>query len=219
MLFALAGPPARAQDGDPAPAAPTSPVVRGVSWDVTGGGVPTSGALIHAQAGFPGLPTVAYHHSLRRGFSIGGLVGFDYGFFRPRSGFFEGLMLAVPMRWTIHRDGPWSAGLEARPGLLLGLYDGLGVGLMASVAGHATYALEHRLLVGGGLEIPLLLDVRSGGNLGTRLIVPVLVGPVAELHISPPLGLTVDMKVGAHLSSDAGARFAMKLMVGAVYRL
>jgi len=184
-----------------------------------GGGVPTSGALIHAEAGFPGLPTVAYHHSLRRGFSVGGVIGLDYGHYRPSKGFFEALLVAAVARWTLHRDTEWSVGLKAQPGLVLGFYDGANVGIAATVAGQATYTLEHRLIVGGGVEVPLLLDIPTRRGRSTRFVVPILVGPVAEFHVTPPLGITVDAKTGVHLSTDDGARFGLKLMLGAVYRI
>lgn len=217
LLVLTSSPGVLAQEG-PSDAPAPSPVVRGLSWDVMGGGVPTSGALVHAEAGFSGLPTVAYHHSLRRGFSIGGLVGFDYGHYRPRRGFFESLVIAAPLRWTLFRDSDWSAGLRADPGLRLAFFDGTDVGLMVNISGHAAYTLEHRIIVGGGIELPVLLNIPTRSGRSTSFAVPVLVGAIAEFHVAPPLGLTVDMKLGPHIATS-GVRVGLKMMLGAVYRL
>lgn len=200
------------------PSPPTSSTVRGLSWDILGGGVPTSGALLQIEAGFSAVPRVSYHHSLRRGLSVGGLIGLDYGYFRPQEGFSEALLLAVPVRWTYQRGAPWTIGLRVEPGLLVGLQKPLNIGLVATAAAQVGYTLESRVIVGGGVEVPLLLNIRTGGR-ETDLVLPLLAGPFAEFHVTPPLALTLDAKVGPHLSTVTGVKLGLKLMVGVAYRL
>ena len=219
LVVALAAGPAWAE----APAegqapAPSEPVVQTVSWDVLAGGVPTSGALLQVEAGFSGLPRAAYHYSLRRGFSVGGLVGFDYGLWRPARTFGENLVLAAPIRWTVYRDPTWSVGARVDPGVVLGFQGGLAVGLMAHLQAHAGYSLENRIIVGGGVEVPLLLNVPTRGGRATVFAAPILAGLIAEFHVTPPLAITADMKVGPHLATD-DVRWALKLMAGVAYRL
>lgn len=209
----------RAAAEEPAPAAPPSTVVRGLSWDILAGGVPTSGALLQVEAGFSGLPRVSYHHTLRQGLSVGGQVGFDYGYYRAQKGFYESLVFAVPVRFTVHRDSEWSVGLSAAPGLSLGIFDGLDVGLVANLSGAVGYTVEHRIIVGGGVELPLMLNIPTHNRRSTALIVPILVGPMVEFHVTPPFALTVDVKLGPHLSTSAGANLGLKMMLGAAYRL
>lgn len=210
---------APAEEAPPPVAAPASPTVRGLSWDVLGGGVPISGALVQAELGFSGLPSVAYHHSLRRGFSIGGLVGFDFAHFQPQNDFLEYLILAVPVRYTLVHDSDWSVGVRAQPGLQLGFDNGNSVGIAIGAAVNALYTIEHRFILGAGIEVPLLLEIPTGSGRSTRFVAPILAGPVAEFHLSPPLGLTLDAKFGPHFSTNAGTRFGLKLMLGAVYRI
>ncbi len=198
--------------------APRSTVVRGLSWDILGGGMPTSGALLQVEAGFSAVPRISYHRSLRRGLSVGGLVGLDYGYFRPKQGFSEALLLAVPVRWTYQREAQWTIGLRMEPGLLVGLKDPLNIGLVATAGGHVGYTLENRMIVGGGVEVPLLVNIRTGGR-QTDLVLPLLAGPFVEFHVTPPLALTFDAKVGPHLSTVTGVSLGLKLMVGAAYRL
>lgn len=217
-VLASSAAPAFAQD-PPANAEPASPVVRGLSWDMLGGGVPQSGALLQVEAGFSALPRVSYHHTLRRGFSVGGQVGLDYGYFRPQKGFLERLVFAAPIRWTVHRDSQWSVGVHGAPGVALGLFDGFDFGLMANLGGAFAYTLENRIIVGGGVEIPMLLNIPTSDRRSVSWTVPILAGPLAEFHITPPLALTLDTKIGVLLDTAVGARFGLKLMVGAAYRM
>lgn len=231
LLLTASAAPALAQpaDGDaPAPSevsapeseapAPSEPVVQSVSWDITAGGVPTSGAIAQLEAGFSGLPRAAYHYSLRRGFSVGGLVGFDYGLWRPSRTFGKNLVFAAPMRWTIFRDQAWSVGARVDPGLAFGFEGGFTLGLMANLQATAGYALENRIILGGGLELPILLAIPTRSGRSTVFAVPVLVGPVAEFHLTPPLAITMDVKVGPHIATD-DVRWGLKLMAGVAYRL
>jgi len=217
-VLAAHGAPAFAE-APPATAEPASPVVRGLSWDMLGGGVPQSGALLQVEAGFSALPRVSYHHTLRRGFSIGGQVGLDYGYYRPQKGFLERVFFAAPIRWTVHRDSQWSVGFQAAPGVALGLFDGLDLGLMAALGGSFAYTLENRIIIGGGVELPMLLNIPTSDRRSVSWTVPILAGPLAEFHITPPLALTLDTKMGVLLDTAVGARFAFKLMVGAAYRM
>lgn len=227
LVLAVGAPPAGAQPASEPPAAPESasegeeasgPVLQAVSWDMLAGGVPTSGALVQVEAGFSGLPRAAYHYSLRRGLSVGGLVGFDYGLWRPTRTFGENLVLAAPVRWSILRDGAWSVGARVDPGVVLGFQGGFSFGLMAHLQAQAGYSLEHRVVLGGGLELPLLLAIPTRSGRSTLFAAPLLVGPVAEFHLTPPLAITVDLKTGPYLATDE-VRWGLKLMAGVAYRL
>ena len=50
------------------------------------------------------------------------------------------------------------------------------------------------------------------------LAMPILIGPVAEFHVTPPLAITLDAKFGPGFNTNDKIRFAMKIHAGAAYR-
>lgn len=201
---------------DPDPAA-TSLVVRGLSWDIGAGGVPRGGALFEAQLGFSGLPRLAYHYTLRRGFSVGGLVALDLGWWSPTRAVRPGLVFAVPLRTTLYRDARWSVGFRAEPGLLFDVKSDLVLGLTAPVSLAAGLTVEDRFIVGLAIDGPAGLLIPTGGG-SAVLGVPLLGGPTAEFHLTPPLALTFEAKFGPWWSTS-GTDLAVRVLLGAAYRL
>ena len=67
------------------------------------------------------------------------------------------------------------------------------------------------------MDIPMALELRSGRT--ANLTFPILAGPFAEFHITPPLAVTLDTKVGPHLNSSGGQIFGLRILAGVAYRL
>lgn len=189
-------------------------LVKGLSWDLLGGGVPTSGAIIQAELGITGLPKVAYHYSLKQGLSVGGLVGLDWGHYHLVSPTVA-LELQAAVRYSVYRSSSLSIGVRADPGFYYNFASSL-FGLLFPVAANVGYTVDDRIIVGGGVDLPMLL-LFSGKSSG--LAFPILVGPIAEYHLSPPLAVTLDAKLGPIFNTGGGTDFGLKVMVGLGYRI
>src|SRR5688572_30206138 len=100
LPLALAARSAYAQEegieSEPIPTA-SEEIVRGLSWDIMAGGIPSSGSIAHAEIGFSGLPRLSYHYTLLPEMSLGGLIAFDYGSWVPKGAFRPSLVVGVPI--------------------------------------------------------------------------------------------------------------------------
>lgn len=201
----------------PSPTDDAGPLVRGLSWDMRGGRIPKSGAIAEVQLGFPGILTAAYHYTLQPGFSIGGLASLDYAYFVPDAVWTTSLIFAAPVRYALVTSDSMTAAIRADPGIRLVLDGVFQFGILAHVEGVITWTLYNRFVVGFGVDVPLGLMIPERGTV--NLSVPVLFGPVAEMHLSPPLAVTLDAKVGPSFNTAGGTFFGMQLLVGAAYRL
>lgn len=197
------------------PEGPEPALVKGLSWDILAGGVPTSGAIAQAELGITGLPKVGYHYSLKQGLSVGGSVGLDWGYYHVQKPLFA-LQLQGSVRYSLLRSESLSIGLRSDPGFLYNFATSV-FGITLPVGANLGYTVDDRLIVGGGIDLPLLIAF-SGEASG--LVVPLLFGPVAEYHVSPPLAVTLDAKLGPiFYSGGGGADFGLKVMVGVAYRI
>ena len=86
---------------------------------------------------------------------------------------------------------------------------GLNLGL------NAGFTIQNRLVIGGGVELPMIFAFNNGAFVRA----PLLFGPIAEFHLSPPFAITLDAKVGPVFQTSTPIRFGLKLTVGAAYRL
>lgn len=204
---------------------PGEPIVRGLSWDVMAGRIPRSGAIGQAELGFSGLPRVAYHHTIGEGMSVGGLIGFDYGLSVPNNVFLPSLVVGVPIRYALFQDETMTVAVRAEPGLLFGFNPGI-FGIQAVVGGVIGFEVENRFVVGAGIDFPITFGIHTGDRLREDvtdrdrvfLQMPILIGPVAEFHVTPPLAITLDAKFGPNFDTADKIRFAMKLLIGAALR-
>lgn len=188
-------------------------ITRGLSWNLMAGGIPSGGALIEAALGFSGLPRVAYHYTMSPALSIGGMVSFDYAYWLPDAAFRAGLLLQAPIRMELMASDMLSIGLRADPGVGFA-FDPGAFSVLLNVGVNAGYTIENRMIVGGGLDVPMALFLQRN----SVFVVPLLVGPIFEYHVTPPLALTADVKVGPYITTR-GTDFGFKLMAGIAYRL
>lgn len=196
--------------------------VRGLSWDMLAGGVPTSGSLIEAELGFSGLPRAAYHYSVAPDLSVGGMVSFDYAYWLPAAAFEPSLLLQAPVRYSLYRSTTLSVGLRADPGFGF-FFPGNGrgsfaFGFLLNGSGTIGFTVQNRFIVGGGIDIPMAVTVGGGTS---NLAFPLLFGPLFEFHVTPPLALTANLRMGPHLNTNGGVgtNFGMSLLGGIAYRL
>ena len=195
---------------------PADIAVRGLSWDIMAGGIPSSGGLLQAELGFSALPRVAYHYTIDPNFSLGGLVALDYARWAPVTAFTTSLVVAAVGRYSVYRDDSWSIGLRGEPGVRIGFDDPFVFGILLNLQGHIGYTVEPRLIIGGGIDVPMELAVPDQGS--AFFIAPLLFGGFAEFHVTPPLALTVDVKAGPHLNT-AGNVFGMRILAGLAVRM
>ena len=193
---------------------------RGLTWTIKTGRIPDDGSIIEGEMGFSSLPRVSYHYSLGGGLSLGGMVAFDYAGNRPSDAFDSTIAFGVPVRIGFDVSGV-DVGLRGMVGARRPGARGRSFALLFEVEAHAGWNVEHRLLVGGGVSIPMALSFGSGDFPGSTdkaaLDVPLLIGPFAEFHVTPPLAITLDIKVGPHLSTDAN-KFGLRANLGVAYR-
>jgi len=226
LTFALAARSASAQEeGVESETTPTASeeIVRGLSWDIMAGGIPASGSIGHAEVGFSGLPRVSYHYTLVPEMSLGGLVAFDYGTWVPKGVFRPSIVLAVPVRYSLYRDESMSIALRADPGLVFGFEPSL-FAFQLPISGVIGWQVEDRFVIGGGLDFPILIGSQNGfdPDLGTDggfvLAMPILIGPIAEFHVTPTFAITLDAKFGPAFQTEVKPLFALKLHAGAALR-
>jgi hypothetical protein len=209
--------PVETSTGAASAAAPESvePDLGGLSWTISTGGVPEAGALIFLEMGFSGLPRVSYHHTIAEGLSIGGLVSFDYSGFRPEEAFDGSVVIGVPIRYRPALPFALDLGLRATAGVrLLGPSDHNAI--LLDVGASFGFAIERRFIIGGGIDMPIAIAFGGTGN--AVLYWPLLVGPILEFHVTPPLALTFDVKVGPHLATH-DTDFGLRAHLGVAYRL
>ncbi|MCC7386699.1 MAG: hypothetical protein IT384_32980 [Deltaproteobacteria bacterium] len=196
----------------PTPLEPVHPGSPEISWTLLGARVP-SGSLLQGELGFSGLPRIAFHRWLGDGFSLGGLVAFDYGSFVPRAAFRSSLLLAVPIRYAIPLDAPFELAIRVDPGVVIP-FDG-GAGILIDAQVNLSWVLADRFVVGAGIDMPILIGI---GDVLGGFAWPLLIGAIFEYHPLAPLALTLDAKLGPYLDTNAGALLGLRVLGGAAYR-
>ena len=209
------------------PATRRAPKVRGLSWTALTGGVPESGGIIHGEMGFSGLPRASYQHALGDGLSLGATLAFDFAGTRVE-GFDASFIFGATARYGLLLPMDIDLGLRATVGARIpGASRSRSIGglvvrasrtaaIVLDIDANVGWIVEHRFLVGGGITLPIEL---AFGGPGTTFNVPILVGAIAEYHVTAPMALTLDVKAGPHLSTADGIAFGLRAMLGIAYRI
>lgn len=194
----------------------SSQISRGnrATWDALFAG-PPRGGMLHGEIGFSGLPKVAYHMGMSNNLSVGGSFAFDYAYFAPQAAFTPAILLQAPIRFRLHESGQLSFGLRADPGVGFIFGNVFTFGLLLNMAFNVGYAVNNQIIVGGGVDMPIAIRISDGGS---GLVWPLLFGPMFEMHVTPAVALTADLKFGPWIDSAAGAIFGLKFLVGVAYR-
>ncbi len=197
------------------------------SWNLMAGAVGGEDFLL-GELGFSQV-SASYNHSVGRKVTLGGMVGFDYSYWVPEDRPYDlgaAFILGMPIRIGLHEESKFGFSMRIVPGLYLGFdqrnYDDQfipGISLDFGVSGGAR--LRHGFVVGGGVDIPLLIGFPTEYGRDVFLAVPILIGPMAEWHFHPDLAVTADLKFGPHIMTDDfyGTRFGARFLVGLAYRL
>jgi hypothetical protein len=200
--------------------------IRRSSWNLMAGGVGGNGDVLQGEIGFS-MVTAAYHHSLSERLTIGGMVGVDYGLWAPDDPYFgAAVVLGMPIRFSIHESARYGFTLKAVPGLYLGFdqegrfSDEFIPGIWLDVGVSGGYRLDHGFVVGGGVDIPMLIGFPTEYR-DTFLALPILIGPMAEWHFVDELAVTADLKFGPHIITDDyhGSNFGVRFLLGLAYHL
>lgn len=186
------------------------------SWDMEFGGIPRGGTL-HAEMGFSGLPRLAYHYGSSPSFSIGGMFSFDYAYWAPRAAFNPAILLQAPMRLRLVQQNQLSVGLKLDPGLGFFFYNQFVFGILLNMGVNLGYAVNHQIIIGGGMDMPLAIWIGDGGS---GVVIPILFGPVFEFHVTPAVAITFEAKFGPWIGAGdvSGTTFGLKLNAGVAYR-
>ncbi len=211
--------PSPAERTTPVEASPSNPpdiAVRGLSWDMLGGGIQEGTGILQAELGFSALPRVAYHHTIAPKASVGGLFALDYARWAPEEAFTTSLVFTGVGRYSLLHTDRWSIGLRGEPGVRIGLDDPFLFGLLLNVQGHVGYAIQPHLIIGGGMDIPMEVGIPSEGS--AFFAAPLLFGGFAEFHVAPQLALTADVKMGPYLNTVRTV-FGMRVLAGIAVRL
>lgn len=199
--------------------------VRGLSWDALAGGVPESGGILQAEFGFSNLPRVGYLITLFDNFALGGVAALDFARFAPDEAFKTNLVLLAAARYSFFNNGDWSAAVRAEPGVRIGFAGPVDFSFLLNLQGHFGYMVAPRLIVGGGIDIPIEIAAVNRGP--AVFSIPLLFGAITEFHVTPQLALTADLKAGPHFNTANSARpvnipatqFGLRFLVGIAVRL
>jgi hypothetical protein len=191
------------------------------SWNLIAGGVGSN--EIQAELGFS-MIDVAYHHGLSDGVTVGGSVGFDYAHWSPSDAAGAAAVIAAPVRIGFGDTHDYGFTFRFEPGLYLGFgqetFSQFIPGIWLDVALSGAFRVDHSLLIGGGIDVPLVVGFPTGGR-DTFVAAPILIGPMLEWHFADSVAFTADLKVGPHLMTDDffGTRFAAQALLGLAFRL
>lgn len=187
----------------------------GGDWDAKFGGIPR-GATFTGELGFSNMPKLGYHMGLSPTFEIGGAFAFDLGYYSPDAAVTAGILLSVPMRLSLSNQNRLSMALLFEPGIAMQFANQFLFGLMMNAGFNAGYSINNQFKIGGGIDLPIALVFTPD----FALVLPILFGPVLEIHANPQLAITFDAKFGPHIvAADFGRTgFGMKLNVGLAYR-
>ena len=210
------------------PASKSSDRPRGLTWTALTGYIPESGGIIHGEMGFSGLPRASYQHAIGSGLSLGATLAFD--FMGSRVGPFQpSFMIGATARYGLMLPMDTDLGLRATVGARIpgpakeistfgiNTTSGRDAAIVIDIDANAGWIVAHRFLVGAGITLPL--EIAFGGTAGSTFNVPILIGAIAEYHVTAPLGLTLDVKAGPHMSTADGIAFGMRAMLGIAYRI
>jgi hypothetical protein len=186
------------------------------SWDAKFAGI--SGNHFQAEIGFPGMPKVGYHLGLSDKLEIGGAFMLGLAYYAPDAAVTLGMYLSVPIRLALSRQNNLSMALLFEPGLAFYQFDPFRFGILLNAGFNVGYAVNQQFVIGGGIDFPLGISFTNG----TYVAIPILFGPVIEIHPTPQLGVIFDAKFGPNIYAGSGASgtvFGMKIHVGIAYRL
>ncbi|MBX2813719.1 MAG: hypothetical protein KTR25_18020 [Myxococcales bacterium] len=188
-----------------------------LSWDVLGGGIPADSILLGATSGFSRFAEVHLEAPLSDQFTLGGWVGFDFGYWRPDGADQDAsLMFGAAARLSILHNELWSIGVRVSPGFGIRTSQGSGFSLFVPLESRALYAIDDRLLVGAAIDLPLRLSFPSGSP--DFVTVPMIVGFAGEFHLMPSLALHGVFGFGPALDSR-GVEPSFRATIGMAYRL
>lgn len=185
-------------------------------WDVSFGDIP-SNTHIDASLGFTNLPKVALMIPLSSTFEIGPAFTFDLGYYQTNF-INPGIFFSAPMRVGVFNENKLSVGLNFEPGIAMQFRGAFGFGFLFNAGINIGYQINDMFVFGGGAALPMALRVTNG----VSFTVPVLFGPVLEIHVKPQLAFVFDMKFGPHISAaeggGSGVVFGVKLNLGVAYK-
>lgn len=228
LTFALSIPGALAAPAKPAKAA-AAKSADGKDQDasVLFGSIDDGRLMLEGNIGWPYYPRLGVHYGLSDRLSIGGT--FSLGGASAGWSYF-GIGFAVPVRFVAWQNDKMSLALRTDPGVTLGFgFFSTLIGINIPVAANFGYTVplsgNMNIKVGGGLDTGASILV-GGGLANAIVIVPILVGPAAEIRVTKDITIPIEAKVGPVIGTfgvgpfvTTGVGFGYKFLAGVTYTL
>jgi hypothetical protein len=189
-----------------------------MSWSATAGRtVGTGNALVHAEAGWPGIG-VTFLKGLDPRSDVGLHAGFVYGI-EGTTVTTKGVNLAVAYRHTMGGMGDTAVALETQPGIdIYGNNGGVLVGVGGPLGVVAGVRLNPRLTLTAAADAQVLVSFSNPAGI---LFGPV-VGGGGEYLIDRDLAVTLRLRVGPEFAFDSaghGAQAAFWALAGLAWNM
>jgi len=192
------------------------------AWDAYFGGIEKDRSTLSGDLGYADLPRIEFLHGISDRFAIGGKFAFNLSYYIPSVYAGPNFLFGVPLRVSFYNGPSISAGMKIVPTFALGLLGGNSANVAFDLESNIGIKAWDVANVGGGIKIPFLM---SFGPFGA--VIPILIGPTAELHTTPNFGIAFDAKLGPYFvttngtptsPASSGITFGMRISLGASYQ-
>lgn len=186
------------------------------AWDYSFGGIPNQ-AVVVPTMGFSGIPRVEYSTPIAENMALGGAFAMDIGYYTPEAAVSFGMLLTAPFRLSLVDRAKLTGGLRLEPGFGFFFEDQFRFAILMNAAFNIGYRVAPNLVVGGGVDLPIGIQLDP-----FVFALPILFGPVMEVEVSQDLHLVVDFKLGPSIAAvDGGSstNFGMKLNLGVAFAI
>ncbi len=185
------------------------------NWTATAGRTVGNGnAVLHAEAGWPGIG-LTYLKGLDERSDIGFHLGLNYGF-EGTTNRVSGINLAVPYRHTLASSGDTSLAFRMDPGISIYGNNGVLFGIGGPLGIVAGLRVSDPLTLDVGADIPILLSFSNP----TGFLFGPEFGAGAEYLIDRNLAVTARFRIGPQFgltSSGTDSQAAFVTLIGLAY--
>jgi hypothetical protein len=190
-------------------------------WSILGAETVAPGTdAVHAEFGWPDV-SFGLTHGMSSGFDLGARMSLVYGFENTTINSKFGMAFAMPLRWSLARQGSARLLLHVDPGFRFYTYDPVLFGFQFPFGLNLEFPVRNApLKLGIGIDFNASLFVT--GNATPAFVFGPLVGPYLEYHIDRNLAFGVDTRFGPMIEAfDGGTdtRFGFRAQMMLAYHL
>jgi len=193
----------------------------GGNWSILGAETLAPGTdAVHGEFGWPDV-SFGYTHGISPGFDIGAKMSLVYGFENTTVNSEFGMAFAIPLRWSLARQGSAHLLFHVDPGFRFYTYDPVLFGFQFPFGLNLEFPVQNApLKLGVGIDFNASLFVT--GNATPAFVFGPLVGPYLEYHIDRNLAVGIDTRFGPIIEAfDGGTdtRFGFRTQMLLAYHL